>query len=118
MNDKIIPLVMPCPTGCGNQTTVKNWVHAKSGCGAQIFLKGNGCLLCLNGCGESSMCDWRFACEKYQGDYRKIDFNCLVDALGCALRSTKDAFFNTDQESLLFLAGIHAHICSRIGSFI
>ena len=115
IKEKLVPLVMNCPTGCGNRRIIKHWV--RTGCKGQIFLKGNGNLLCLDQCLEKSMCEWKFACENHQGDYRKVDFNHLIDALGCALLSTK-AFFKNDKESLLFLASLHSHICGSMEALL
>ncbi len=109
--EKTIPLVMTCPTGCANKRVVKCWTHKS--CGDQVFLKGNGNLLCLNNCLEKSICDWRFACELHQGEYRKVEFNALIDALGCAMRSTK-AFFKGDKEGLLFLRTIQDNIYEKL----
>jgi len=107
VQEKIIPLVMTCLTGCGNTRVIESWVHAS--CNKQVFLKGNGNLMCLNGCADESICKWRFKCEKHQGDYKDIDFNALIDALGTAIKSTK-AFFKDDREGLLFLAEVQKNI--------
>jgi len=111
ISEKAIPLVMPCPTGCQNQKVIKCWIHAD--CGDQVFLKGNGSLLCLNNCVEAPICDWRFSCENHEGEYRKVEFNALIDAFGCAMRSTK-AFFKSDKEGLLFLRTLQENLYEQL----
>ena len=113
MQQKTIPLVMPCPgINCPDKrATISEWEHAS--CFTQVFLKGNGNLLCKEGCTEKSICQWRFACARHQGEYRKPDFNALIDALGTAIRSTK-AYFRDDKEGLQFLAEVQKNVFSNM----
>ena len=104
---------MNCPTGCGN-TQIGHWSH--KGCGKQVYLKGNGNLFCYTGCEDRLICDWRFACERHQGDYKKVDHMALIDALGAAIKSTK-IFFDSKAESLAFLAGVQAKIVERSSKY-
>jgi len=105
MQQKKIPLVVPCPV---NKTCPIEWLH--SSCLSPIFLKGNGNLVCKEGCAEENICNWRFDYGHHQAEYRSINLaNASIDALDIAIRSAR-TYFKNDKEEVLFLAGVQKNI--------
>lgn len=109
MESKQIPLNMMCPTLCGNNKAY-TWVH--STCSQTIYLKGNGNLRCDYCYKEENFLEWRFACEKHQGEYNEPDFMAVVNALGAAVQACK-SYFSNAKESLEFLSAVQSKLLEK-----
>ena len=109
-----IKLVMACPgQNCPKQTAISGWVH--SSCTGDIYLRGDGYLICIKCLTNDHMCDWRFACANHAGKYEKPNYNSLMLALGTAATSIESGFSNK-LEGLKFMAGVQMSIFKKQNS--
>ena len=99
---KKVPLVMDCPLGC-HKGDSSSWIHAD--CGNEVYLDGNGYIICVCCDIKFFLSDWRFACKYHRNDFKRPSRMEWCDAIGSATVSTQ-TYFKNNYDSLAFFSAI------------